>query len=71
MKLSEWLDEYRRLDPDSIVRQVAEPEDDWEDPGLYAPRRSDARHEPPLARTRSARRPRTAHHPLVDRRGAV
>jgi hypothetical protein len=37
MKLSEWLDEYRRLDPDSIVRHVAEPEDDWEDPGLYAP----------------------------------
>ena len=38
MKLSDWLDEYRRrLDPDSVVRQVAEPEDDWEDPGLYAP----------------------------------
>lgn len=37
MKLSDWLDEYRRLEPDSIVRQVAEPEDDWEDPGLLAP----------------------------------
>jgi hypothetical protein len=37
MKLSEWLDEYRRFDPNSIVRQVAEPEDDWEDNGLYAP----------------------------------
>jgi hypothetical protein len=37
MKLSEWLDEYRRLEPTSIVRQVAEPEDDWEDPGLFAP----------------------------------
>jgi hypothetical protein len=36
MNLSEWLDEYRRLDRDSIVREVAEPEDDWEDPGLYA-----------------------------------
>ncbi len=37
MKLSEWLDEYRRLEPNSIVRQVADPEDDWEDPGLLAP----------------------------------
>ena len=37
MKLSEWLDEYRQLEPDSIVRQEAEPEDDWEDPGLLAP----------------------------------
>ena len=37
MKLSEWLDEYRQLEPDSIVRQEAEPEDDWEDPGLFAP----------------------------------
>jgi hypothetical protein len=37
MKLSEWLDEYRRFEPDSIVRQVAEPEDDWDDPGLLAP----------------------------------
>ena len=37
MKLTEWLDEYRRLEPDSVERQVAEPEDDWEDPGLLAP----------------------------------
>jgi hypothetical protein len=37
MKLSDWLDEYRRFEPDSIVRPVAEPEDDWEDPGLLAP----------------------------------
>jgi hypothetical protein len=37
VKLSDWLDEYRRLDPDSIERRVAEPEDDWEDPGLLAP----------------------------------
>ena len=43
MKLSEWLDEYRRLDPDSIVRQVAEPDNDWEDPGLYA--RADRMHD--------------------------
>jgi hypothetical protein len=37
MKLSEWLDDYRRLDPASIVRQVADPVDDWEEPGLFAP----------------------------------
>jgi hypothetical protein len=37
MKLSVWLDGYRRLEPDSIVRPVAEPEDDWDDPGLLAP----------------------------------
>jgi hypothetical protein len=37
MKLSEWLDEYRRLEPHTIERRVAEPEDDWEDPGLIAP----------------------------------
>jgi hypothetical protein len=37
MKLSEWVDEYRRVDPESIVRQAAEPENDWDDPGLFAP----------------------------------
>jgi hypothetical protein len=37
MKLSEWLDEYRRLEPRSIERRVAESADDWEDPGLLAP----------------------------------
>ena len=37
MTLAEWLDEYRDLDPGSIERPVAEPEDDWEDPGLLAP----------------------------------
>jgi len=36
MKLSDWLDEYRRFEPNSIVRELAEPEDDWEDPGLLA-----------------------------------
>jgi hypothetical protein len=66
MKLSDWLDEYRRIDPESIVRHVAEPEDDWEDPGLYAPadRLQDV---PPLARARSARRIRTRHDSLVAR----
>ena len=37
MKLSKWLDEYRQLDPASIERPVAEPDDDWQDPGLLAP----------------------------------
>lgn len=37
MKLSEWLDEYRRFEPTSIARQVAEPEDDWAEPDLLAP----------------------------------
>jgi hypothetical protein len=37
MKLSEWLDEYRSFEPDTIERRVADPEDDWEDPGLFAP----------------------------------
>ena len=69
MKLSEWLDEYRRFDPNSIVRQVAEPEDDWEDPGLYAPPDRFAGHEPSLARARSTRRLRTAHDPLVSAAG--
>lgn len=54
MKLSEWLDEYRRLDPDSIVRPSAVPSDDWEDPGLLAP--SDRRHdESPRWRERAER----------------
>jgi hypothetical protein len=54
MKLSEWLDEYRRFEPNSIVRQVAEPEDDWEDPGLFAP--SDRmRDEAPRWRERAER----------------
>jgi hypothetical protein len=30
--LADWLNEYRNLAPDSVVREVAEPEDDWEEP---------------------------------------
>ena len=30
--LAEWLDEYRNMAPDSVVREVAEPEDDWAEP---------------------------------------
>lgn len=36
-KLSDWLDEYRNLAPDSVVRTVAEPEDDWAEEELFAP----------------------------------
>jgi hypothetical protein len=54
MKLSDWLDEYRRLEPDAIVREVAEPENDWEDPGLLAP--ADRLHDTtPRWRTRAER----------------
>ena len=37
MKLTDWLDEYRNLPPDSVVRAVAEPEDDWAEGDLFAP----------------------------------
>ncbi len=37
MKLSEWLDEYRRLDPTSVTRTAADPENDWADEELLAP----------------------------------
>jgi hypothetical protein len=36
VKLSDWLDEYRSVDPDSVTRTVAEPADDWEEPELLA-----------------------------------
>ena len=37
VKLSDWLDEYRHLAPDSVARTVAEPEDDWAEEELLAP----------------------------------
>jgi hypothetical protein len=37
VKLTDWLDEYRNLPPDSVVRTVAEPEDDWEAEEILAP----------------------------------
>ena len=54
MKLSDWLDEYRRFDPDRVVRPAAEAVDDWEEPELIA---SDdrARHTEPRWRERAAR----------------
>jgi hypothetical protein len=36
MKLSEWLNEYRQIDPDEFVRGEAEPVDDWDEPELIA-----------------------------------
>jgi hypothetical protein len=32
--LAEWIDEYRRVDPDDFVRPQADPVDDWEEPPL-------------------------------------
>lgn len=37
MTLTDWLDEYRALNPTSVIRSVAEPVDDWEEPELLAP----------------------------------
>lgn len=37
MKLSDWLDEYRQLDPTAVTRTAAEPEDDWGGEELLAP----------------------------------
>lgn len=54
MKLTDWLDEYRRLQPDSVTRTVAEPEDDWEEQDLLAP--ADRMRDPtPRWRTRAER----------------
>jgi hypothetical protein len=36
MKLSEWLNEYRQINPDEFVRPEAERVDDWEEPELIA-----------------------------------
>ena len=37
MTLSEWLDEYRALNPASVARPPADLADDWEEPELLAP----------------------------------
>jgi hypothetical protein len=52
--LREWLDGYRRFDPGSVRRMVAEPEDDWAEQDLFAP--ADRRRETTprwMARARS------------------
>jgi hypothetical protein len=37
VKLSDWLDEYRRFDPGAVERSVADPVDDWDEQELLAP----------------------------------
>jgi hypothetical protein len=37
VKLSDWLDEYRAFDPETVQRTVAEPIDDWHEEELLAP----------------------------------
>lgn len=37
VKLADWLDEYRQLDPSSVTRAVADRDDDWADEDLMAP----------------------------------
>ena len=37
MKLADWLDEYRKFDPNEVTRTVAEPIDDWQEESLLAP----------------------------------
>ena len=54
VKLTDWLDEYRNLDPDEVVRTVAEPVDDWEEPDLLAPA-DRLRNTEPRWRERAAR----------------
>ena len=63
VKLSEWLDEYWRLDLASVTRTVAEPKDDWAENELLAP--ADRVHDTrPRSRTglrRAARGPADPH----------
>jgi hypothetical protein len=35
--LAEWIDEYRRVDPDDVTRPQVDAVDDWEDEELIAP----------------------------------
>ncbi len=36
--LAEWIDEYRRVDPDDFTRPQVDVDDDWEEPELIANR---------------------------------
>jgi hypothetical protein len=54
MKLSDWLEEYRSLDPDSVTRTLADPVDDWQEPDLLAPA-DRARDSTPRWRERASR----------------
>ncbi len=53
--LAEWLEEYRNLAPDSVVREEAEPEDDWEEPESLMADPDRLRDTTPRWRTRAER----------------
>ena len=36
VKLTDWLNEYRSLPHEEVVRPLSEPEDDWEEQDLIA-----------------------------------
>ena len=36
VKLTDWLDEYRNLPAEEVVRPLSDAEDDWEEPDLIA-----------------------------------
>ena len=37
MSLAEWIDEYRRVDPNDVNRPHVDEVDDWQEPDLLAP----------------------------------
>jgi hypothetical protein len=37
VSLTEWIDEYRRVDPNDVNRPKVDSVDDWEEPDLLAP----------------------------------
>ena len=37
MSLAEWIDEYRRVDPNDVTRPQVDEVDDWEEEELLAP----------------------------------
>ena len=37
MRLAEWIDEYRRIDPNDVTRPQVDAVDDWEEEDLLAP----------------------------------
>jgi hypothetical protein len=37
VNLAEWIDEYRRIDPNDVTRPQADEVDDWEEEELLAP----------------------------------
>ncbi len=37
VSLAEWIDEYRRVDPNDVNRPDVDEVDDWQEPDLLAP----------------------------------